>query len=1510
MLIYILHSDKYYTFRLPKEISGSHILNDYDHNGDKRSLVNISASGSKWMINSNETVKIIQNNKYVNSAELVPNSYYLLETDKGEKILLSTQLGYDDNYIIKEANNGVKITIGNDEKCDIIYNLSNIAKQQLSMEYKNGCWIVTNLEPKIPVYVNKVRTDHIVASNFDCVFVLGLKIVLCGPLLFINNSNKLVTHIYDSIHTYQPKLCIANKKNIETYNDFYDAESYFSKSPTFVRKNNHSRLLITSPEGKEQNTRGSFLMELIPTIVMEFSSVLYFMISLKDYRSGNMDKDMFIISIVMMTAMMFTGLVWPFIERFVEKIYARLREKRRIKLYKKYLQTKRNSLDRIKDDQRAVLLFNYLSLSECQDVIFKKNTNLFSVGPEQDRFLNIKLGTGRVPIDCDIDYSKPDFIKEKDKMLDLVDNLIDDYKYVDNVPYVCSLKQNIAFINSKNEFYKYYEAIILKLITFSDYNDLKIVLFTSKDSRLNKIKSLNHCWDNERSTRFVANDLQEAETLSSYLMRIFNSRLQENDKAPIPHYFIICDEVNMYKNVKIINSVLQEKGYHGFSVVSFSQKVTEVMEGFDTFISYDDAKASLFKSEMQEEGIDTFVPELMNENINFNKCVSIVANTPIRLNEEASGLLPEKYGFLEMYGVGNVNQLNSAARWKDPKVINSLAAPIGVDTNNNLIYLDLHEKKHGPHGLIAGMTGSGKSEFIVTYILSLAINYSPEEVQFVLIDYKGGGLASAFENRKEGIKLPHLVGTITNLDISEMSRTLVSIKSELERRQLVFNKVKNELNTGNLDIYKYQSLYREGLIDEPLSHLFIICDEFAELKQSQPEFMDEIVSASRIGRSLGIHLILATQKPTGVVDDQVWSNSKFKVCCKVQTAEDSQEMLKKPDAAYLKESGRFYLQVGYDEYYILGQSGYSGTKYIPSETVISRFDNSIAFVTDSGEVYKKVSKKDKEKEEKAKKDFGEELNNILRYIIETSEKEGYKYNQLWLDNVPDHLYYNDLVKKYPLASKRFDINPIIGEYDNPRNQSQGYVTLPITTGGNTYIVGSSRSGKNTLLSTIIFSTILNHASEEINFYLIDFGSEKLRKFSKAPQVGNVLTMSDGALINYLMYMLQTEQRMRQQYYSETGGDFLTDVKKGECPFPTIVVMIYEFDAFKEAYEDMVDEVIIPLTRNSSKYGINFIISGTETNSLSFSNQNNFTQKIVLNMTDPEDMSTFFEHPPIIRKNPGRGLVKINEVPYEFQTAMIFEEEKEQENLQYVIEQLNNSLKTRARPIPTVPEKVTFDTIKDYISDINAIPFGINLVTAQVGFYGFNDLVTLMSSSHSDDMFKFMLGFGQVLGSLQNNKTIILSSYSKKIAVPENVKYYNSSFKKIVPVLTRNIEKYNNGEKKSDDTYLILILGYSKLNSHLKKLKQENKNIKTLDEIIMAVNNEIFKFVIYDEEEIMSDLRHSDLSDYIDTSSGIWIGRDVENQRFFDVSSSDELKLGKDTVSLIINETVVYLKSFR
>lgn len=270
----------------------------------------------------------------------------------------------------------------------------------------------------------------------------------------------------------------------------------------------------------------------------------------------------------------------------------------------------------------------------------------------------------------------------------------------------------------------------------------------------------------------------------------------------------------------------------------------------------------------------------------------VLSNIPIEF-EVGISHLPDAISFLEMEKVGKVEQLNILNRWNINDSTSSLKAEIGIDEQGDLMYLDLHEKAHGPHGLIAGTTGSGKSEFIITYILSMCINYSPDDISFILIDYKGGGLALAFENKSAGVILPHLAGTITNLDKAEMDRTLVSIDSEVKRRQKMFNEARERLGESTIDIYKYQTFYHDGRLDEPIPHLFIICDEFAELKSQQPEFMDNLISVARIGRSLGVHLILATQKPSGVVNDQIWSNSRFKVCLKVQDENDSREMLKR-----------------------------------------------------------------------------------------------------------------------------------------------------------------------------------------------------------------------------------------------------------------------------------------------------------------------------------------------------------------------------------------------------------------------------------------------------------------------------------------------------------------------------------------------------------------------------------------------------------------------------------------
>ena len=212
--------------------------------------------------------------------------------------------------------------------------------------------------------------------------------------------------------------------------------------------------------------------------------------------------------------------------------------------------------------------------------------------------------------------------------------------------------------------------------------------------------------------------------------------------------------------------------------------------------------------------------------------------------------------FFDMPGIaGNITVDAICSKWNSSDTRKSLAAPLGVAVGNKPVVLDLSETMHGPHGLVAGTTGSGKSELLISYILSMAFCYSPEDVNFVIIDFKGGGTASQF------FGLPHLIGTITNLDDNEMVRSLLSIRAERLRREQVFKQA------GVTNINNYTTEFKAGRVKQPMPHLFIIADEFAELKAQQPDFMDELISTSRIGRSLGIHLILATQKPSGVVND-------------------------------------------------------------------------------------------------------------------------------------------------------------------------------------------------------------------------------------------------------------------------------------------------------------------------------------------------------------------------------------------------------------------------------------------------------------------------------------------------------------------------------------------------------------------------------------------------------------------------------------------------------------------
>lgn len=1523
MKLLIGDSKKILNYRLP-EISEKFFMINFSYYFKTtiyREVLTLKAVNSNWVIYGDDKLLLKKNGASCENIIINENmSFELKFADMPDYIpifILSDQCDYE-FYNIYNVDN---IKVGSDSSCQIsCQSLSN----KVFEIYKSGLdYMIKHLdENEKSVYLNSNSFIESPLNTGDYIFCNGIKIIFMHDFLMINKFN--FNLIFKELVKMSPKnnlidTPITPVTDIEKSTKLYDENEVFVHTPRFKNEIKNEYVKFDEPPAKEITQKIPAIFTTGSSAIMGITSSLTLLTSFNSYKNGNSDTVSFFTEVAICGLMLISSFFIPFLTEKWEKGNEKKREKKRQEKYREYVNEKNTDIENIVSNQEMVLKNNNTDLSQILENIKNKSSDLWNREIIDSDFLTITIGEGNIKPRLEIEAPTESFALDEDDLKKLVLEVSSKKRILKDVPIVHSLIENkVTPIVINNNFKDdYVKSIIIQLLYYYSGNDLKIVTITNEYNsyKWDFLKYMPHSWNKDYDKRYFASNEEELLQVSIMLEQEYNNRKKElkgtNEKSSSgniyknfsEYFLIVTDDYKMAREMSIVNKIIDESDNLGFSLLVFEDSIKNLPSRSEILIEINNDEGHIVeKSAMNKEQM-SFKPKYIN-NFSIEKYAKIIANIPVGIKSSEMGI-PNSLTFLDMYHAGRVDQLNIFSRWQNNNPVTSLKAPIGIKENDKMVELDLHEKYHGPHGLIAGSTGSGKSEFIITYILSLAVNYHPYEVQFVLIDYKGGGLAGAFENRETGIKIPHLVGTITNLDKSEMGRTLVSIKSELQRRQRVFNETREALDESTIDIYKYQRLYREGKVKEPMSHLFIISDEFAELKAQQPDFMDELVSAARIGRSLGIHLILATQKPSGVVDEQIWSNTRFRVCLKVQTTEDSNELLKKPDAAYIKGAGRFYLQVGNDEIYELGQSGWCGAKYVPSDNVHKKVDDDILFISNCGETLKSVN-------EEVKKDnvndMGEQLGNIVKYIYNLALSKNLKFSSLWLDNVPSTLYFNDLSKKYAIKNEKYLINPVIGEYDDPANQKQGYVDLPLIDCGNTFITGASGSGKTTLLSTIIYETIIIHSSEEVNFYILDFAAEKLKIFQKAPQVGDVLTSADTDKIKFLFYMLEAEKDKRFAYYSTNGGDYIKDAHSNNAKFPHIIVVINEFEVFKELFEDIFDYEFVPFTRNCNKVGITFIVTSTAINSLGYMAESNFPKKIVLNMVDTSEYTTFFNEAPLIKKNSGRGLIELDNV-YEFQIALAFEESLYDSKINYVINQLNKYLSNKASRVPTIPDNVTIDMLKGKVETISEIPLGINIKTAQLNTFDFSNKLNIIASNSYTPSKKFFPKLFEILENLNDTKIIVLNSIKGlKISHDETIKYYDSGFKDIINVLNKNVIKYI--EQQKEDKFIIIFLGYAQLQRYLLKEKEENEEINTIDDLInnsIGVDN--FNFIVYDDETLLAKIEDSEIDQLFKRNTGIWLGKEYDSQNIFEVNdqNSDMEQLNNNNVTIIKNGKVSHLK---
>ena len=1134
------------------------------------------------------------------------------------------------------ARYNVPIRFGRDNTNDIVSSNGFVSHHHAIFRLTERGWEVQDLESANGVYVNHCRVRGTAALKLgDVVYLMGPRVIVGTDFLSICSGDTKMYVSPSVLPVLDPPRGDVGVATGARRGGLYN------RGPRSRYSMEWPAIAVDAPPMPMNSDKMPLVLRMGSSAVMGGRSIM----------TGSY-------------SMALTSLVFPFLtQRYTEKERKEY-EARRLEKYGEYLEAKKQEIEKECKHEYDVLNANYPNMSSVLGYFESMVSRLWERRNTDDDFLTLRIGSGTVPMRAALEYPQERFEMEQDTLEAQMYALVQQTYVIPKAPVMTSLLEDYVcgVVGDRPYVLAFVRSLAAQLMMTHSYDEVKCIFLLEKEElpALNGVRYLPHVWNNERTIRFLATSQPGASAIGEYLRREMESILKsDGSKAAAdkyrrthPHYVVFALSKSLYDNLEVLKDVLAEDHNVGLSVVAaFEQQPKEStrifrMSSTGTHQAYD-----LLHPDQppQEFALDRYGED------RYLASMKKLANTSL-MTIAGSYSLPKTFTFLEMFGVGKVEHLNLLKRWADSDPTRSLAAPVGVGTDGELFMLDLHEKRQGPHGLVAGMTGSGKSEFIITYILSMAVNFSPDEVAFLLIDYKGGGLAGAFEDKARGIHLPHLVGTITNLDGAAISRSMISIESELKRRQRIFNEAKSRCNEGTLDIYDYQRLYRAHRVEEPLPHLFIISDEFAELKSQQPEFMDKLISTARIGRSLGVHLILATQKPSGVVNDQIWSNTKFRVCLRVQDTGDSQDMLKRPDAASLKDTGRFYLQVGYNEYFAMGQSAWCGAEYIPQDEVVQQKDESVQVIDDTAQtllVAKPIKKK--------KKAESKQIVAVVQYLSEMAKREHIIPRTLLPPPLPTMLTLAQLQERFPGKTPE-KISALMGMVDDPAYQEQYALELDLQETHHTILVGESGCGKTTLVQTMLLNLAQRYTPEQINFYILDFSSHLLNAFLRLPHCGAVLKEENEGDISRLFEMISAEiERRRKLFEAEEVNSYTAYIQHHELPMWLIVIDNLNAMSEMEGKAKLIYNALDEYMRSGASYGIKFFLVSSRYNSFSIRVRQEGEMRLAMQQKDK------YAYDDILGKRndyippaaAGRGMCVWDARALEFQTAIFTEEDDEQ-----------------------------------------------------------------------------------------------------------------------------------------------------------------------------------------------------------------------------------------------------------
>ena len=669
----------------------------------------------------------------------------------------------------------------------------------------------------------------------------------------------------------------------------------------------------------------------------------------------------------------------------------------------------------------------------------------------------------------------------------------------------------------------------------------------------------------------------------------------------------------------------------------------------------------------------------------------------------------------DMLGIDLHQPIDLAQLWRPRTPADFLRVAFGIDDNGRTVHLDLKESAQqgmGPHGICIGATGSGKSEMLRTLILSLATAHSPEDLAMILIDYKGGAAFSPFT------PLPHLAGLIDNLadDPQLTVRARASLQGEVVRRQ---QQLKDADSSPSITHYRELRRKRPDL--PPMPHLFVVIDEFGELLTAEPDFIDLFLQIGRIGRSIGVHLLLSSQRIEGGKLRGLDTYLSYRLGLRTFSEAESQVVLGSTDAFHLPPMpGYGYLKVDTSVYQRFRAGYVSGP--VPSgvrqETV-----------TSGPRIYElpvyngiNVDERDPSVPLLRRPDTGRTL---VEEVVAGLRADDTAVSPVWLPPLPSRLTLGQVRER----SDGDPLQVVVGLEDDPAHQRQLPWTLDLTrSGGHVAIIGGPQTGRTTLLRTVAASLALHATPQQVAIYGMDLAGGGLRRIEGFPHVGGVATRGDTDRMRRLVEELALMLRSREQLFKSIGIDSMSQLRAmhaaGRLPqlaSADIVLLVDGYGILRSDFEPLEDS-FTRLMLQAASYGLHLVISMGRWGELRMAHQTLFGTRVELRLNDPTDSIIDRKLAPTIPSDtPGRALTDNKTLA---QVALPSLEISESEDIGEALERLAQQVSESwsgpaAAPIRLLPEHLPPESLPDAAEE-SSVPLGLRQDTMDTALWDLDD----------------------------------------------------------------------------------------------------------------------------------------------------------------------------------------------